>query len=73
MFLVNPKEYFSRIRLEWIGRNVPRADVKWMGSLLSRLSSKQIHDAFRAAGYSQQEVDEFSDILESRITQLRNL
>jgi hypothetical protein len=44
-----------------------------MGSLLSRLSPKQIHDAFRAAGYSQREVDEFSNILESRIAELRDL
>ena len=73
MFVVNPKEYLSRLRLQWIGKNVPRADAKWMGGLLSRLSLKQIHDAFRAAGYSQTEVDEFSKILERRIDTLRDL
>lgn len=70
---VNPKEYLSRIRLEWIGRNVPRADAKWMGGLLSRLSSQQIHDAFHAAGYSPQEVDDFSMVLARRIAQLTDL
>jgi hypothetical protein len=73
MFLVNPKEYLSRLRLEWIGKNVPRADARWMGSLLSRLSLKQIHDAFRAGGYSQPEIDEFSKVLERRINTLRDL
>ena len=37
-YAVNPKEYLSRIHLEWIGRDIPRADAKWMGSLLARLS-----------------------------------
>ncbi len=39
-------EYWRRVRLEWIGRNIPRQDVEWMGQLLARLSPKQIHDAF---------------------------
>jgi len=73
VYLVNPKEYLSRVRLEWIGRNIPRADAKWMGSLLARLSSKQIHDAFRAAGYSEREVDAFSNLLQRRIVMLTDL
>jgi hypothetical protein len=70
---VNPKEYLRRIHLEWIGRNIPKADAKWMGTLLSGLSTRQIHDAFRAAGYSPQEVDAFSKILERRIAELTDL
>jgi hypothetical protein len=73
VWAVNPKEYVSRIRMEWIGRNIPRADAKWMGSLLARLSPDQIHDAFRAAGYSPQEIDEFSRVLQSRIAALNDL
>jgi hypothetical protein len=73
VYLVNPKEYLSRIRLEWIGKNVPRADAKWMGRLLARLSPQQIHDAFRAAGYSPREVDEFSNVVARRIAALTDL
>ena len=70
---LNPKEYLRRIRLEWIGKDIPRADAKWMGSMLARLSPEQIHDAFRAAGYSPQEVDAFSSVLMQRITVLTDL
>jgi hypothetical protein len=40
---------------------------------LARLSSDQIHDAFRAAGYSPQEVEAFSRIVEHRIAELNEL
>jgi len=73
VYTVNPKEYLRRIHLEWIGRNIPKADAKWMGDLLARLSTQQIHDAFRAAGYSPQEVDAFSNIMEHRIAELTDL
>jgi hypothetical protein len=73
LYAVNPKEYLSRIHLEWIGRNIPLADAKWMGTLLARLSPQQIHDAFRAAGYSGAEVDGFSNVLERRIGMLTDL
>jgi hypothetical protein len=73
IYFVNPKEYFSRLHIEWIGRGIPREDVKWMGGILSQLSQQQIRDAFRAAGYSPQEVEGFSDILAKRIAQLTDL
>jgi hypothetical protein len=73
MLFVNPKEYFMRVHLEWIGRNVPRDDARWMGRLLAGLSPQQIGDAFRAAGYTPEEVAEFSRILSSRITVLIDL
>jgi hypothetical protein len=71
--LVNPHEYFSRVRLDWIGKHVPRADVRWIGDLLAQLSPNQIRDAFRAAGYSQQIVDGFANVVESRIAELKKL
>jgi hypothetical protein len=73
VYLVNPKEYLSRVHLEWIGTRVPRGDVRWMGQLLARLSGRQIRDAFRAAGYTPQEVEGFARILEQRITVLTDL
>ncbi len=73
VFWVNPKEYWSRIHLEYIGKNVPREDARWMGRLMARLSPGQIRDAFRAAGYSPQEADEFAIVVEHRIAILTDL
>jgi hypothetical protein len=71
--LADPKEFARRLRLEWIGRNIPRADAKWMGGILAKLSPQQIRDAFRAAAYSPEEIEEFSSILEDRIADLKTL
>lgn len=72
-FLVNPFEYVSHVHLEWVGRRIPRDHARWMGRLLSRLSQRQIQDAFRAAGYSTPEINAFSQVLENRIAQLSDL
>jgi hypothetical protein len=71
--LVNAPEFFMRLGLRWIGHQIPREDAKWMGHLLAQLSSDQIRDAFRAAGYSPQEIEGFTAVLESRIAQLNQL
>jgi hypothetical protein len=65
--------FISQLRLRWIGRNIPRADVEWIGQSLSQLSPQQIHDAFRAAGYSPQEVEGFSKVVQQRILELNEL
>jgi hypothetical protein len=70
---VNPKEYFYRLKLRWIGQHIPRPDARWVGQLLTRLSSEQIRDAFWAAGYSQGEVEGFARVIEHRITELQQL
>jgi hypothetical protein len=71
--IVNPKEYFMRVRIEWIGRDIPRSDARWMGTLLGRLSPAQIRDAFRSAGYSPDEVERYSRVIERRIAELNAL
>jgi hypothetical protein len=71
--MADPKEYARRLSLEWIGRNIPRADAKWMGGLLAKLSPQQIRDAFRSAGYSPEETEEFAAVLEERIGELTKL
>jgi hypothetical protein len=71
--LVNPPEYLRRIHLEWIGRDIPRADARWLGQLLARLSPGQIEDAFRAAGYSDAEGHAFTRVLRERIATLADL
>lgn len=66
-------EMVRRMNLVWIGRGIPRADAKWMGSLLGRLSPRQIRDAFRAAGYSAADIEAFSQIVEHRIRELEGM
>lgn len=73
IYFFSLKEFFTRVRLEWIGRNIPIDDARWMGHLVARLSPKQLRDAFRAAGYSDQEADQFAQVMEQRIAQLTRL
>jgi hypothetical protein len=73
MILWNPHEYFSRVRMDWIGRHISRADARWIGQLLAQLSPNQIRDAFRAAGYTPQVVDGYTAVVQSRIAELTKL
>jgi hypothetical protein len=73
VYLVGPKEYIARVHLEYIGKNVPREDARWMGQILSRLSPDQLRDAFRASGYAPNEVDGFVQVLRERIDALTSL
>ena len=66
-------EYAMRSGLTWIGHNIPRADAKWMGSLLGQLSHEQIVDAFRAGHFPPEAIDTYVAIVESRITELKGL
>jgi hypothetical protein len=70
---VNPKEFTMRMRLRWIGRNIPRADARWTGQLLSQPSRDQIRQEFQAAGYSAEEVEGFTNVVEERISELNRL
>ena len=70
--LVNPLQYVYRVRLRWVGRMIPRSDVKWIGSILARLSPNQVREAFRAAGYSEPEAEGFTEIIETRIAALND-
>jgi hypothetical protein len=73
IILFDPKHYFERVHLEWIGHHIPRADARWAGELLARLSDAQIRDAFRAGGFSSEEIDGFTAVVEARINLLKNL
>jgi hypothetical protein len=63
--------YMKERGVGWIGKHIPRTDVNWIGYLLAQLSPDQIRDAFRAAGYSPQDVEGFTTVLISRIQQLK--
>jgi hypothetical protein len=73
LVFANVPQYLRRLKLLWIGRDIPRSDAKWMGVVLAHIPQSQIRDAFRAAGYAPNEVDGFTAILESRIQQLNAL
>ena len=72
-FLFTPREYYNKLRIRWIGRHVPREDARWLGQFMARLSPEQIRDAFRAAGYSSDELEGFAEVVEHRISELVNL
>jgi hypothetical protein len=61
------------LRIRWVGKHIPREDAKWIGSLLAQLSAQQISDAFRAAGYSPQDIDAYTNAVLSRIEELKRL
>lgn len=48
-------------------------DAKWMGSWLSRLSDEQIKDAFRAANYPPEDVEQLARAVRERIDELTKI
>jgi hypothetical protein len=73
MYAGRTRSFIQRTHLDGLLNNVPRDDARWMGQLLSRLTPSQIQDAFRAAGYAPDQVDEFSKTVEDRIAELNRL
>ncbi|WP_047496019.1 hypothetical protein [Terriglobus sp. TAA 43] len=67
------KSFAMRKDMDWIGNDIPIQDVRWMGGLLGQLSHKQLTDAFRAANFSEDEVQAYVELVESRITELKKL
>jgi hypothetical protein len=70
---VEIQDFKSRINMEWIGKQIPIEDARWIGSILAKLSPQQIQDAFGAAGYSPKEIVGFSQVMEERIAELNKL
>jgi hypothetical protein len=68
--IFDPPDFFMRVHMRWIGRRIPRSDVHWMGQLLAQLSPDQIRDAFRAAGYTSDEIEAFTKVVQRRIATL---
>ena len=73
IYLATPKEFFSRVDMRWIGSHIPRSDAQWIGGLLAQLSPDQIRDAFRAAGYTSDQVNAYAAVVEGRIAELNRL
>jgi len=68
-----PKDAHMRRRLEWIGKDIPREDVRWIGRLLAQLTPEQIGDAFRAADYPFDKINGFVAVIVSRIEAIDSL
>jgi hypothetical protein len=58
---------------EDVARHIPRSDAKWLGQRLAPLSVDQIHEVFRAAGYTLEEIDEYTKAVQKRIADLNAL
>jgi hypothetical protein len=70
---VDAPNYEERSRMEKVTQHIPRADAKWLGQRLAQLSDEQIRDCFRSAGYTSQEVDEYTKVVKERIADLNAL
>ena len=70
---VDIPELKRRLGLCWLGHHIPLKDVQWVAHLLAQLSPNQIRDAFRAAGYTPEQVEAYSRVVEQRIAQLQQL
>ena len=53
--------------------NITVADARWLSGLLTRLSDDQIKDAFRAANYGPDEVNQLSGTFRERINTLASV
>lgn len=72
-FLPEVKDYVNRAGMEWIGKDIPRKDARWIGSLLKQLSHQQIVDAFRAGQFPPDQIDAYVELVQSRIQELSSL
>jgi hypothetical protein len=66
----------DRVKVHFNGKNrglmkdLTTADARWLASLLTKLSDRQIRDMFRAANYSPANVDLLTHAVKDRIAQL---
>jgi len=65
--------YLERSKMEQITKDVPRADARWLGQRLSKLTDRQIRDGFRAAGFGPGDVDILAKAIRKRIAALKAL
>src|SRR4030095_4934353 len=71
--LFRPQYYRQRTAMADTVGNIPRADAKWIGRQLARLSPEQIRSAFLAAGFTPKEADGYLIELKKRIGELNEL
>lgn len=57
----------------WRFKQIPIEHVKWIGGYLAQLSDEQIKDAFRAGGFSTEEVEGYAANVRQKINELVDL
>lgn len=67
---INIPNYRNRTRMEQVTKHIPRVDAQWLGHRLSMLSEEQIRDAFRAAGYTHEEIEIYTHAVRKKIAEL---
>ena len=70
---IDVPNYVTRTKMQDIAKDIPRTHAKWLGQLLGQLSTEQIRDGFRAAGYSPREAAGFAKVVQARIRDLNRL
>jgi hypothetical protein len=69
----------GRVAFSYDGKNtglfkdITVEEAKWIGGLLSKLSDKQLEDAFRAANYGTDDIKLLAQSLRARINELVNI
>jgi hypothetical protein len=71
--VLHPKYYRGEVKKEAAMRGIPVEHAEWIGSLLSRLSDRQLRDAFDAADYIEEVAGGYVRALRERINQLTRL
>lgn len=72
-FVFAPGYWRGEANKEKAMKKIPIAHAQWIGSMLARLSTEQLHDAFRAANYDPTTADGFISTIRGRIDQLNRL
>jgi len=65
--------YVQRSNLGKIAKDIPAADARWIGGLLSELSENQIEDAFLGSGYNERDARAYTQQIRARIRALNSL
>jgi hypothetical protein len=71
--VLNPIYYKGEMKKEKDMRGIPVAHARWIGALLSQLTTNQLRDAFRAADYDRTTAEGYVRALQQRINQLSRL
>jgi len=67
------RSYRERTKMESVVKHIPIADARWIGNQLGKLSTEQIRDSFRAAGFTPAEVAGYTKAVRQRIEALKKL
>ena len=69
----------GRVKFNFSGKNsylmrdISVGDARWLGRILSRLSNRQIADAFRAANYTDTEARKLTAEVRRRLSELTSV